>query len=214
MSGAQLSSYATFLLHPAEAPLAIVLTALSTAAGAAVTPALALLLLGALLPVDAACMARSIVQVVLFPVAAGAVLGASGPVLSKSLSLSKPCPNPTGRRRPGLQPARAGRGAPGAAAAGGGVAGGHLRLRRRLARVQHRDRALARGRRGAAAGARAPGPARPRARTARGPSSRTRHAVAAVHRRGGAPPCVCTLCVHSGAPITPHKYVSNNQGWT
>jgi len=92
VSGAQLSSYATFLLHPAEAPLAIVLTALSTAAGAAVTPALALLLLGARLPVDAACMARSIVQVVLIPVAAGAVLGASGHARSSVVSTVEALP--------------------------------------------------------------------------------------------------------------------------
>jgi len=92
VSGAQLSSYATFLLHPAEAPLAIVLTALSTAAGAAVTPALALLLLGARLPVDAACMARSIVQVVLVPVAAGAGLSASAPVRASVPAFSEALP--------------------------------------------------------------------------------------------------------------------------
>ena len=72
VSGAQLSSYATFLLHKEQAPLAIVLTALSTVAGAVVTPALALLLLGKRLPIDVACMSRSITQVVLVPVAAGA----------------------------------------------------------------------------------------------------------------------------------------------
>lgn len=71
VSGAQLSSYATFLVHPRQAPLAIVLTALSTAAGVVVTPALALLLLGARLPIDAAGIARSIVQIVIAPVAAG-----------------------------------------------------------------------------------------------------------------------------------------------
>ena len=46
VSGAQLSNYATFLVHPEQAPLSIVLTALSTLFGAVVTPALVLLLLG------------------------------------------------------------------------------------------------------------------------------------------------------------------------
>ncbi len=73
VSGAQLSNYATFLAHPEQAPLSIVLTALSTACGVVMTPALVLLLLGARLPVDAAGMARSIVQIVLVPVAAGGV---------------------------------------------------------------------------------------------------------------------------------------------
>lgn len=72
VSGAQLSSYATFLLHKEQAPLAIVLTALSTVAGVVITPALALLLLGKRLPIDVACMSRSITQVVLVPVTAGA----------------------------------------------------------------------------------------------------------------------------------------------
>ena len=72
MSGAQLSNYATFLVHPEQAPLSIVLTALSTAAGVALTPLLALVLLGARIPVDAASMALSIVQIVLVPVLAGA----------------------------------------------------------------------------------------------------------------------------------------------
>ncbi|KAK9831012.1 hypothetical protein WJX81_008474 [Elliptochloris bilobata] len=71
VSGAQLSSYATYLLHKEQAPLAIVLTALSTAAGVVITPALALLLLGKRLPIDVACMSRSITQVVIVPVAAG-----------------------------------------------------------------------------------------------------------------------------------------------
>lgn len=71
VSGAQLSNYATFLLHPEQAPLSIVLTALSTAAGVFMTPALALLLLGARIPVDAQGMALSITQIVLVPVLAG-----------------------------------------------------------------------------------------------------------------------------------------------
>ena len=71
MSGAQLSNYATFLVHPEQAPLSIVLTALSTAAGVLMTPALALLLLGARIPVDPQGMALSITQIVLVPVLAG-----------------------------------------------------------------------------------------------------------------------------------------------
>ena len=73
MSGAQLSNYATFLVHPDKAPLSIVLTALSTAAGVIVTPALALALLGARLPVNPIAMAASITQIVLAPVALGAL---------------------------------------------------------------------------------------------------------------------------------------------
>ncbi|EIE24614.1 SBF-domain-containing protein [Coccomyxa subellipsoidea C-169] len=65
VSGAQLSNYATFLVHPEQAPLSIVLTALSTAAGVLMTPALALLLLGARIPVDPQGMALSITQIVL-----------------------------------------------------------------------------------------------------------------------------------------------------
>ena len=71
VSGAQLASYATFLAHPEQAPLSIVLVALSTAAGVVATPLLALALLGARLPVDAASMAVSIFQIVLAPVSAG-----------------------------------------------------------------------------------------------------------------------------------------------
>ena len=78
MSGAQLSNYATWLVHPEQAPLSIVLTALSTASGVLLTPLLALILLGARIPVDAASMALSIVQIVLVPVLAGKQL---------------PCPN-------------------------------------------------------------------------------------------------------------------------
>ena len=74
MSGAQLSNYATFLVHPEQAPLSIVLTALSTAAGVFMTPVLALLLLGARIPVDARGMALSITQIVLVPVLAGGLL--------------------------------------------------------------------------------------------------------------------------------------------
>ena len=71
VSGAQLSNYATFLAHPEQAPLSIVLTALSTACGVFMTPILALVLLGARIPVDARGMALSITQIVLVPVFAG-----------------------------------------------------------------------------------------------------------------------------------------------
>lgn len=71
VSGAQLASYATFLSHPEQAPLSIVLTALSTAVGVFMTPLLALVLLGARLPVNAPQMAVSIFQIVVAPVAAG-----------------------------------------------------------------------------------------------------------------------------------------------
>jgi len=40
VSGAQLSNYAIYLVHPEHAPLSIVLTALSTLCGAILTPAL------------------------------------------------------------------------------------------------------------------------------------------------------------------------------
>ncbi|KAK9797443.1 hypothetical protein WJX73_005772 [Symbiochloris irregularis] len=71
VSGAQLSNYATFLAHPEQAPLSIVLTALSTACGVVLTPLLALLLLGTRIPIDAVGMATSIAQIVLVPVTAG-----------------------------------------------------------------------------------------------------------------------------------------------
>ena len=71
VSGAQLSNYATFLVHPEQAALSIVLTALSTAAGMVATPLLVLLLLGQRIPVDVQGMAVSIVQIVLLPVGLG-----------------------------------------------------------------------------------------------------------------------------------------------
>ena len=71
VSGAQLSNYATFLVHPEQAALSIVLTALSTAAGVLATPLLVLLLLGQRIPVDVPGMAASIVQIVLLPVGLG-----------------------------------------------------------------------------------------------------------------------------------------------
>ena len=71
VSGAQLSNYATFLVHPEQAALSIVLTALSTAAGVVVTPLLVLLLLGQRIPVDVQAMAASIMQIVILPVGVG-----------------------------------------------------------------------------------------------------------------------------------------------
>jgi len=71
VSGAQLSNYAIYLVHPEHAPLSIVLTALSTLCGAILTPALILFLLGKRVPVDAFQMALSIAQIVIAPVAAG-----------------------------------------------------------------------------------------------------------------------------------------------
>lgn len=71
VSGAQLSNYATFLVHPEQAALSIVLTALSTAAGVAVTPLLVLLLLGQRIPIDVQGMAASITQIVILPVGIG-----------------------------------------------------------------------------------------------------------------------------------------------
>jgi predicted Na+-dependent transporter len=71
VSGAQLSNYATFLVHPEQAALSIVLTALSTAAGVVVTPLLVLLVLGQRIPVDVQGMAASIMQIVILPVGIG-----------------------------------------------------------------------------------------------------------------------------------------------
>ena len=71
VSGAQLSNYATFLVHPEQAALSIVLTALSTAAGVVLTPLLVLLLLGQHIPVDVQGMTVSIMQIVIAPVGLG-----------------------------------------------------------------------------------------------------------------------------------------------
>jgi bile acid:Na+ symporter, BASS family len=79
VSGAQLAAYATHLAAPAAAPLAVLLTAGSTAAGAVLTPALAAGLLGTRLPVDPAAVLASLAQVVVLPVSAGLVAGAAAP---------------------------------------------------------------------------------------------------------------------------------------
>lgn len=74
VSGAQLSNYATFLTDPLMAPLSIVMTSLSTATAAFVTPILSLLLIGKRLPVDVKGMMSSIMQIVVAPIAAGLLL--------------------------------------------------------------------------------------------------------------------------------------------
>jgi BASS family bile acid:Na+ symporter len=79
VSGAQLSAYATFLAAPSAAPLAVLLTAGSTAVGGLATPALAAALLGARLPVDPAAVARSLVEVVALPIALGLLAAARCP---------------------------------------------------------------------------------------------------------------------------------------
>ncbi|OVA07722.1 Bile acid:sodium symporter [Macleaya cordata] len=74
VSGAQLSSYATFLTDPPMAPLSIVMTSLSTATAVFVTPTLSLLLIGKRLPVDVRGMMSSIVQIVVAPITLGLLL--------------------------------------------------------------------------------------------------------------------------------------------
>ncbi|KHN42731.1 probable sodium/metabolite cotransporter BASS5, chloroplastic [Glycine soja] len=74
VSGAQLSSYATFLTDPQMAPLSIVMTSLSTASAVFVTPLLLLLLIGKKLPIDVRGMVYSITQIVVVPIAAGLLL--------------------------------------------------------------------------------------------------------------------------------------------
>ncbi|KAF3552099.1 hypothetical protein DY000_02003080 [Brassica cretica] len=74
VSGAQLSNYTTFLTDPSLAPLSIVMTSISTATAALVTPMLSLLLIGKKLPVDVIGMISSILQVVVTPIAAGLLL--------------------------------------------------------------------------------------------------------------------------------------------
>ncbi|KAL8141703.1 hypothetical protein V2J09_014735 [Rumex salicifolius] len=74
VSGAQLSNYATFLTDPSMAPLSIVMTSLSTATAAFVTPVLSLLLIGKRLPVDVKGMISSILQIVIAPIVTGLLL--------------------------------------------------------------------------------------------------------------------------------------------
>ncbi|KAK7307816.1 hypothetical protein VNO77_41214 [Canavalia gladiata] len=74
VSGAQLSSYATFLTDPQMAPLSIVMTSLSTASAVFVTPLLLLFLIGKRLPIDVKGMVYSITQIVVAPIAVGLLL--------------------------------------------------------------------------------------------------------------------------------------------
>ncbi|XP_061357824.1 probable sodium/metabolite cotransporter BASS5, chloroplastic [Gastrolobium bilobum] len=74
VSGAQLSSYATFLSDPQMAPLSVVMTSLSTASAVFVTPLLLLFLIGKRLPVDAKGMVFSITQIVVAPITVGLLL--------------------------------------------------------------------------------------------------------------------------------------------
>ncbi|XP_040992843.1 probable sodium/metabolite cotransporter BASS3, chloroplastic [Juglans microcarpa x Juglans regia] len=73
VAGAQLSSYASFL-SKGDVALSILLTSFTTIASVLVTPLLTGLLLGSVVPVDAVAMSKSILQVVLVPVALGLLL--------------------------------------------------------------------------------------------------------------------------------------------
>uniref|UniRef100_A0A3Q7I3E3 Sodium/metabolite cotransporter BASS3, chloroplastic n=2 Tax=Solanum lycopersicum TaxID=4081 RepID=A0A3Q7I3E3_SOLLC len=82
VAGAQLSSYASFL-SKSDVAFSILLTSTSTIASVLVTPLLTGLLIGSVVPVDAVAMAKSILQVVLLPVALGLVLNTyAKPVVS------------------------------------------------------------------------------------------------------------------------------------
>lgn len=73
VAGAQLSSYASFL-SKGDVALSILLTSSTTIASVLFTPLLTGLLIGSVVPVDAIAMSKSILQVVLIPVALGLVL--------------------------------------------------------------------------------------------------------------------------------------------
>ncbi|TVU30113.1 hypothetical protein EJB05_21720, partial [Eragrostis curvula] len=73
VSGAQLSSYASFL-SKGDVALSILLTSCSTISSVVVTPVLTGLLIGSVVPVDGIAMAKSILQVVLVPVTLGLFL--------------------------------------------------------------------------------------------------------------------------------------------
>ncbi|XP_040955598.1 probable sodium/metabolite cotransporter BASS3, chloroplastic isoform X2 [Gossypium hirsutum] len=70
---AQLSSYASFL-SKGDVAVSILLTSFTTIASVLLTPLLTGLLIGSVVPVDAVMMSKSILQVVLVPVALGLVL--------------------------------------------------------------------------------------------------------------------------------------------
>lgn len=73
VAGAQLSSYASFL-SKGDVAVSILLTSFTTIASVLLTPLLTCLLIGSVVPVDAVMMSKSILQVVLVPVALGVVL--------------------------------------------------------------------------------------------------------------------------------------------
>lgn len=73
VSGAQLSSYASFLAK-GDVALSILLTSYSTISSVIVTPILTGLLIGSVVPVNGIAMAKSILQVVLVPVTLGLLL--------------------------------------------------------------------------------------------------------------------------------------------
>ncbi|KAL5794497.1 hypothetical protein ACOSP7_003091 [Xanthoceras sorbifolium] len=73
VSGAQLSSYASYL-SKGDVALSILLTSSTTIASVLVTPLLTGLLIGSVVPVDALAMSKSILQVVLVPISLGLVL--------------------------------------------------------------------------------------------------------------------------------------------
>lgn len=82
VSGAQLSSYASFI-SKGDVALCIVLTSYTTIASVIVTPLLTGLLIGSVVPVDAVAMSKSILQVVLAPVTLGLLLNTyAKPVVS------------------------------------------------------------------------------------------------------------------------------------
>lgn len=82
VSGAQLSSYASFL-SKGDVALSILLTSSTTIASVLATPLLTGLLIGSVVPVDAVAMSKSILQVVLVPVILGLLLNTyAKPVVS------------------------------------------------------------------------------------------------------------------------------------
>ncbi|CAI8612490.1 unnamed protein product [Vicia faba] len=82
VSGAQLSSYASFI-SKGDVALCIVLTSYTTVASVILTPLLTGLLIGSVVPVDAVAMSKSILQVVLAPVTLGLLLNTyAKPVVS------------------------------------------------------------------------------------------------------------------------------------
>ncbi|KAJ8493719.1 hypothetical protein OPV22_015440 [Ensete ventricosum] len=73
VAGAQLSSYASFL-SKGDVALSILLTSSTTISSVLMTPLLSGLLIGSVVPVDGVAMSKSILQVVLVPVALGLFL--------------------------------------------------------------------------------------------------------------------------------------------